>query len=323
LTFDASATSFSCPVCGHFCNCSHCARARGEEYVPERNGGWRKWGAWPAPAAAITSLSTSSSKQKRTRHNLVGFAKAADKGKREGASVASTATQVFKSKPASEVENWRTTVFTVTGEPLGEAFFEGNTARIVSIQPAAQLSTVTSTPQSAPAPARTPLATITTAFPPEAAEAPASRPVPKSERRRHVFIGKPRKSWGRLVSVPDPEKQQKKTNTRRGARRGNGKRKRVRVRMFIGSEKPLFSRRVKKRHRFASLTPNELDCGENADQDVDQDADEGVWPGEYVVPQPAGVVDGAVDPKTLLRITPEDVESAIVAAFAVGPIAVP
>ncbi|KAI0249446.1 hypothetical protein BJV78DRAFT_695808 [Lactifluus subvellereus] len=54
LTFDASATVFACPCCGNFCNCSHCARARGEQYISERNGGWRKWGRWPAPAAAAT-----------------------------------------------------------------------------------------------------------------------------------------------------------------------------------------------------------------------------------------------------------------------------
>jgi hypothetical protein len=87
--------------------------------------------------------------------------------------------------------------------------------------------------------------------------------------------------------------------------------------MFIGIENPLLSM------RSALLTRSGLDCSEDADQDVDQDADEGVWPEQYVVPQPAGVADGAVDPKTILRITPEEVESAIGAAFAVGTVAVP
>jgi hypothetical protein len=88
--------------------------------------------------------------------------------------------------------------------------------------------------------------------------------------------------------------------------------------MFIGSERPLLSRRVKrKRHRSASLIPSAQESGEDADH-VDQDADEGVWPEEYVVALPTGAADDAVDATPILRITPEEVERAIGAAFAVG-----
>jgi len=121
--------------------------------------------------------------------------------------------------------------------------------------------------------------------------------------------------------VPDPEdqRQKQKTKTRFGAGRGRGKRKRVCIRTFIGSERPLLSRRVKrKRHRSASLTPSARDSGEDAEQGVDQEADEGVWPEEYVVAPATGVADGAVDATSNLRITPEELERAIGAAFAVG-----
>jgi len=58
------------------------------------------------------------------------------------------------------------------------------------------------------------------------------------KRRRYVYIGKRQKSWGRLVSVPDPEDQQQLS---RGMDRNGRKRKRagVRVRLFVGSEEPL------------------------------------------------------------------------------------
>jgi hypothetical protein len=84
--------------------------------------------------------------------------------------------------------------------------------------------------------------------------------------------------------------------------------------MYIGNEKPLLFRRVKSRYRYrsASLIPGEGDGNEDADPDVDQDADEGVWPEEY------GVADGPLDRKSDLSFTPEEVERAIGAAFAVG-----
>lgn len=60
LTFDEFATSFSCPYCESFCNCTQCARRRGETYIPERDGGWRRWAALlPVAAAAATSGPTS------------------------------------------------------------------------------------------------------------------------------------------------------------------------------------------------------------------------------------------------------------------------
>jgi hypothetical protein len=324
LTFDMSATVFACPYCSKFCNCTQCARARGEAYIPERNGGWRKWGSWPAPAAAMTGPSTTPSpslslpkqQRRRARQNVVDAPKAASKGKRNGAGVVSVSTaEAFKGVSLSELENWRTPVFTVTGELLGEAFFEGNTPRVAPARSVAPLSPLTPISQLALAPACSPLSTIATTFSPRAPDATSSLPVvPQTRRRQYVFIGKPRKSWGRVVSVPNPEEQQKKTRTRRGAKRGRGKRKRISIRMYIGNEKPLLFRRVKSRyrHRSASLKPSEGDGNEDAGPDVDQDADEGVWPEEY------GVADGSLDLKSDLRFTPEEVVRAIGAAFAVG-----
>jgi hypothetical protein len=323
LTLDLSATQFVCPYCANFCNCSQCSRARGEEYISERNGGWRKWGTWPAPAAAMTGPSSSSSslsnRQRRRQQRLVDFANVAGKDKRKGPGVASVATEGLKGASAPELENLRTAVFTVTGEPLGEAFVEGNTARIGPIRPAAPLSMFTSTPRSAPAPPREPLGSITTILPHDRREAPPDLPMYKGGRRQYVFVGKPLKSWGRLVSLPDPEEQKKKTRRRRGARRGHGKHKRVCIRMFVGSEKPLLSGPSKgRRHRSTSLTPSRLDDKEDADEGINHDVDEGIWPGEYIAPPRADVADLALEFKTALRITPEEVERAIGAAFAIG-----
>ena len=309
LTFDEFATSFSCPYCRDFCNCTACSRARGEAYIPERNGGWRRWGKWPvsasAPAAPTTADNASpSSPQSRYQRR---------KPPRDAVDGAASAALEVTSTPASGTQN------TLTDEQLRDK----TTAR-----------TAPSTP---------------------------SLPAPQHKRRRrHVYIGKLLKSWGRLVSILDPEDQQQQQSPRRkGQQPPQRKRKRAagRVRMFAGSEEPLLLLARKKRQRATKTkTTNgrrHLDVSSPAtapvaplpppppplppssslvrggETDADCDADEGVWPGEYAcaaVP-PAGVV---VSPRTMrkhkamfgeravLRMTPEEVERAIGAAFAVG-----
>ncbi|KAF8837580.1 hypothetical protein BDN67DRAFT_909024 [Paxillus ammoniavirescens] len=40
ITFDQFSAGFMCPACTNTCNCSHCARKRGEEYISMRGGGF-------------------------------------------------------------------------------------------------------------------------------------------------------------------------------------------------------------------------------------------------------------------------------------------
>jgi hypothetical protein len=171
---------------------------------------------------------------------------------------------------------------------------------------------------------------------------PHSSSAPQHKRcRQYVYIGKRPKAWGRLVSIPDPEEQQQqpRKNGQRGKRKRAGRR--VRVRLFAGSEEPLLlaqKRQRAKRSLFrqdkpsspssaASLPPGSSSPARGTYGDMmnsDQNADEGVWPGEYEYSMPAlGVVrkepeDAHQDPKAALRITPEEVVRAIGAAFAVG-----
>ncbi|KAH9069575.1 hypothetical protein EDB83DRAFT_2373420 [Lactarius deliciosus] len=176
-----------------------------------------------------------------------------------------------------------TAVFTVSGEPLGSAFLQGNKARIVPVsQPTASPAAATTTP-SAPA-------SFTASSIPE--------PTQEQQRRQHAFNGKPRKTWGRLTA-------------RRG-RRGK------RIQFFVGSLEPLLVARRRRRRRSESLTPLDDDdddgnLGEGGDADADADADVGIWPGEYVVPVPSTQTE-----EMATRITPEEVERAIGAAFAIG-----
>lgn len=41
IEFNTMAVRFMCPRCSDSCNCTVCSRKRGEEYVPERKGGYR------------------------------------------------------------------------------------------------------------------------------------------------------------------------------------------------------------------------------------------------------------------------------------------
>jgi hypothetical protein len=166
-----------------------------------------------------------------------------------------------------------------------------------------------------------------------------------------VYIGKQLKSWGRLVSIPDPEDQQQPQQPpqKKGKQKRKRKRTAGRVRMFAGSEEPLLLLARKKRQRAkkmnrrrrldvpppatptASLPPlppssSPMRGGEmDANGDCNADADEGVWPGEYmpltdvvVSPSTMGKNKAVFREKAVLRMMPEEVERAIGAAFAVG-----
>ena len=154
-----------------------------------------------------------------------------------------------------------TLVFSVSGDPLGNAFLHGNTAHAV---PVSQQPTVPLLP---PAPPSATISTLETA---------------QTQKHRYVFIGKPRKAWGRLVSLPDPEPDQHERKSRKGkaiARRG--RRSSKRTLFFIGSLEPLsLARRQKRlrRRRSASLDANLGEDGEEdeaGDVDADGDTDDG------------------------------------------------
>ena len=196
-------------------------------------------------------------------------------------------------------------VFTVSGEPLGNEFLHGNTAYVVPVvQP--------------PPPT-----------PPSAASS-STPETAQTQKCQYVFIGEPRKAWGRLMSFPDPEPDQferqgkRKGNTRRG-RRGS-----KRTLFFVGRLEPLLLARGKKRlrRRSASLGGNVDNPGEGGEEDEDADANgdtddgDGVWPGEFAVPTIV-VTEPEAEPEMVLmgtRIAPEEVERAIGAAFAIGTV---
>ena len=115
---------------------------------------------------------------------------------------------------------------------------------------------------------------------------------------------------------------------RRGGRSGS-----KRTVFFVGSLEPLLLARRQKhqrRRRSASLDTNINNLGEYGEEDdggdVDADGDtddgdgDGIWPGEFVVPTIV-VTEPDAEPKMEMvgtRITPEEVERAIGAAFAIG-----
>ncbi|KAH9012643.1 hypothetical protein EDB84DRAFT_931517 [Lactarius hengduanensis] len=142
LTFDRSAEDFECPACCNYCNCSLCSRKRGEAYIPERNGGWRSWIARQGGSHRAAPTPT-----KKSKSNNLGMAPAATKTTKKPVIMTTTPT------PDAEVfdGSWSATaVFTVSGEPLGSAFLQGNKARIVPVsQPTASPAAATSTPRTA------------------------------------------------------------------------------------------------------------------------------------------------------------------------------
>jgi hypothetical protein len=327
LTFDEFATSFSCPCCGDFCNCTQCARGRGETYIPERNGGWRRWAAlFPVAAAAASSGLTSPSRKKASR-SVVDSAEPGLNGTR--AEMALTAQECLKVDDTMRI---------VPADPAA-------TAPLPLPPPHSPSNTLISSPHLHVHPIP---ATSTT----------TTKSVVDKKSRRHVYIGKWQKSWGLLVSVPDPD-----PGPGRGLGQNLRRRKRaVCERLYVGSKQPLLlsqnpakkrarknSKRRKGRKKIekngqrpiaSSLPPSRGssiavdDDGANRnvalyeehvpDPDADVDAAMGCWPGEYghvhshgehVTFVPPGVTDSGVFGMT---IPPEELERAIGAAFAAG-----
>ena len=181
MTFDLFADTFACPSCGGYCNCSICAPKRGEKYVPERNGGWRSWiaqqgggGSYlatvPAPPRTFATKTKTKTPVKPTP------APAPPKERTPKTTI--TPTSPTANMPVFDSSWSATPVFTVSGEPLGNAFLHGNTAHVVPVVP----------PPLRPTPPATNSST------------PETTQTAQTHKHRYVFIGKPLKAWGRLVS---------------------------------------------------------------------------------------------------------------------------
>jgi hypothetical protein len=147
-----------------------------------------------------------------------------------------------------------------------------------------------------------------------------------------MFIGKPLRAWGQLVSLPDPEPDQP---VQKNTTKGKGKttlagRKSKRIQLFVGSLEPLLVARRRRRLQGVSesLPPlmsdvRDANAGDgnpddvDSDVDADGDTDDGIWPGEFVVPTIV-VTEPEMERETEVgaRITPEEVVRAIGAAFA-------
>ena len=313
MTFDESATSFTCPCCGNFCNCTQCARGRGETYVPERNGGWRRWAAsFPVAAAAAAAPSVSTSSRKEASQEVIDLTEPGQDG-----------------TTAQELETDDTTPI-VPVEPVAMA----------PLPPRSTPNTLISSPHSHVHP----IPTTSTA---------TTKSVVDKKRCRHVYIGKRQKSWGRFVSVPDPDPalgrgsgrngrkrkrairvrlfvgsedplllSQKRTNkrARKNTKRGRGKPKKVEKneQRQIASSLPAT--------RSSSVDARGEGDAEDPDANPDADLDKGGWPGEYdhayvhdkhITAVPPGVTVGGVG-VVATTISPESLKRAIGAAFAAG-----
>ncbi|KAI0314533.1 hypothetical protein OF83DRAFT_439215 [Amylostereum chailletii] len=80
VDIDSASQSFSCPRCEDTCNCTQCAAKRGEVYVSERNGGWRRWGPSSVqPKQAVKQLDSEKVVQRRAKqqHKALGQHEAA------------------------------------------------------------------------------------------------------------------------------------------------------------------------------------------------------------------------------------------------------
>ncbi|KAH9027273.1 hypothetical protein EDB85DRAFT_1566143 [Lactarius pseudohatsudake] len=177
LTFDRKTSA-----CRNYCNCSLCSQKRGETYVSERDGWWRSWIARQGGSHRAAPIPAKKSKSKDP-----GAAQMPATTKQHATTMTTTTAdaQVFDGSRSAMA------VFTVSGEPLGSAFFHGNKARIVSVSQPRAFPTAATTTHTTP--------TTITASPivPEPAQKQRQR-----QRRQHVFIGKSRKTWVRLVSRP-------------------------------------------------------------------------------------------------------------------------
>ena len=256
LTFDLFADTFACPSCSGYCNCSICAPKRGEKYVPERDGGWRSWivqqggGSYLATVPAPPRAFATKMKSSKTKTPVKATSAPAPAKKRVPKTTI-TPTTPIANMPVFDSSWSATPVFTVSGEPLGNAFLHGNTAHVV--------------PLVLPLPPTPPPATNSST--PETAQ---------TQKRRYVFIGKPRKAWGRLVSLPDPEPNQFEQKVKGKGIARRGRRSNKRTLFFVGSLEPLLlARRQRRRRRRSAWLDTKVDKhpGEDGEEYEDADAD--------------------------------------------------
>ena len=150
-------------------------------------------------------------------------------------------------------------------------------------------------------------------------------------RRVSPYLLGNRARRGAVSCLPDPEPDQFEQNEKAKVIVQRGRRNK-RALFFVGSLEPLeLARRQqrRRRRRSASLDANvDNHPGKDGEEDEDADADgdtddgegEGVWPRVFVVPTIV-VTELDAEPKMEMvgtRITPEEVERAIGAAFAIG-----
>ena len=278
--------------------------------MSRNDGGWHSWivqqgggglATVPAPPRAFATKAKSSKTKTPVKATL-----APAPAKKRAPKPTITLTTPTANMPVLDSSLSATPVFTVSGELLCQCVLTRKHGTRCSRSP----TTATSY---APPPA-------TNSTTPETAQ---------TQKHRYVFIGKPRKAWGRLVSLPDPEPDQfERMGKGKGIAR-RGRRSNKRTLFFVGSLEPLLlARRLKRRRRRSASLDGNVDNrpGEDgegyedadADGDTDDGEGEGIWPGEFVVPTIV-VTEPDAEPKMEMvgtRITPEEVERAIGAAFA-------
>ncbi|KAH8983637.1 hypothetical protein EDB92DRAFT_1819414 [Lactarius akahatsu] len=210
---------------------------RGETYVSKRDGWWRSWIARQDGSHCAAPIPAKKSKNKDR-----GVAQVPATTKQRAATMTTTTADA----PVFDGSRSATAVFTVSGEPLGTAFFHGNNARIVSVSQPTAFPTAATTTHTTPT-------TITAC--------PILEPAQKQQqlqRHQHVFIGKSRKTWGQLVSLLDPSRSRKR---RKGKRRRRGS----------SSLNPLDD---------DDDDDEDGNLDEGGDADADADADDRIWPEE-------------------------------------------
>ncbi|THH14079.1 hypothetical protein EW146_g6209 [Bondarzewia mesenterica] len=242
IVFDTEMRFSSCPHCANICNCTHCCQVRGETYISEKGGGWRELAKGRDGGSSISYVPAPKARHKST--------KTSSESKRTNSSsfVNSSSMPIPKNPfPALPSGSYWGAVYGLTGEKVGTAYVDDDQECVV-VRP------------SSAAPA-------------------AGRAVAK-RKKTHVFIGRPRKVWGKVrVRELDEDGNLVKMSSRR-------KRKTMGT-MYTGSIEPLRARWRWKplssvfRTLFSdspltSPTSSELTLPEEGEGEL------GVWPGEVV-----------------------------------------
>ena len=245
--FDASKWFASCPYCLDICNCSACSLRRGEAYLRERDGGWKRWGRDRDGGGSISYVPAPAGHASTTVGPTTDTAPPAVPVER-------------LSIVAYPSGTYFGTVYGLTGEKVGAAFVGSDQEEVV-------LRIAESPAPAPPAPSSSKKATTT-----------------------HVFVGKPRKAWGK-VRVREVDEHGNVVKARRRTTKMTGT-------LYIGSAEPL---RARWKWRslmalmpdpfsdspLASPTSSELSLP-GPDED-DGNGDGGAWPGEVVLGEDAGL----------------------------------